>query len=214
MQHVRFDDRRQEGEDSVDVPLDEEVRDAIVSEDAKRLESLVGPNAERRATEPMPRDKWFASADSVIGDDEYCYLCTVDPYDDEEVMHNEYRDTMEKWVSVADSYEIKGVCKAIQDIYNEHIYPLTRRPYRLDMIRKHIHTHKRINLLLLMRQNIQLTQDLIDYWRGKLKFKSSPDMDDSADPELNETAERNIRVYQKQMTDYLKFYAQLEARKK
>ena len=30
----------------MDVPLDEEVRDAIVSEDAKRLESLVGPNAE------------------------------------------------------------------------------------------------------------------------------------------------------------------------
>lgn len=208
MQHVQF------GEDSVDVPLDEEVRDAIVSEDAKRLESLVGPNAERRATEPMPRDKWFASADSVVGNDEYCYLCTLDPDNDEEFMHNEHREQMKKWVSAADSYEIKGVCKVIQDIYNEHIYPLTKRPYRLEMIREHIHHHDRIQPLLLLRQNIRLTQRLMDYWAGKLVFKSSPDQDDAADPELNEAAERNIRLYQKQMTDFLKLFALLEARKK
>lgn len=206
MRQVQF------GEESVDVPLDEEVRDALVSEDAKRLESLVGPNAERRATEPMPRDKWFASANSVIGDDEYCYLCTLDPYDDAEVMHNEPRETMEKWVSVAETYNIKEVCKTIQQIYNDHIFPLTNRPYRLEMIREHINNHKRINLLLLVRQNIRITQQLQDYWVGKLKFKS--ETDDPSDPELNEVAERNVRLYQKQMTEYIKLYAQLEARKK
>lgn len=198
----------------MDVPLDEEVRDAIVSEDAKRLESLVGPNAERRATEPMPRDQWFASADSLTDSDRYCYLCTVDPYDDSEVMHNEPREIMAKWVSVADSYDMKEVCKAIQQVYNDHILPLTNRPYRLEMIREHINNHKRLELLLLVRQNIQLTQRLQDYWVGKLMYKSSPETDDSSSPELNEAAERNIRVYQKQMIDSIKLYAQLEARKK
>jgi len=214
MQHVRFD--TEPDEEDVDVPLDEEVRQAFVSEDAKRLESLVGPNAEKRAAEPMPRDKWFAATDVVIGRDEYCYLCSVDPYNDSEVMHNEFRDMMNKWVAVADSYEIKEVCQAIKSIYDEHIFRLTGRPYRLEMIREHIHHHDRINPPLLLRQNIRLSQHLMDYWCGKLMYKPSPELGDSADaePEINEAAERNVRIYQKQMIDYLKLYIQLEARKK
>lgn len=219
MRHVQFNDTDNNEDDeereSVDVRLDDAVRDAIVSEDAKRLESLVGPNAERRPTEPMPQDRWFASSHG-LDDDDYCYLCQVDPYDDDEAMRNEHRENMKKWVAVADSFDIKDICKAIQDIYNEHIFPLTQRHYRLEKIREHIHHHGRIDAFLLLRQNIRINQRFMDYWSSKLVFKASPELGDSPDQgqELNEAAERNIRVYQKQMMDCLKLYAQLEARKK
>lgn len=214
-------DRVQFGEaddDDVDVPLNEDVRDALVSEDAKRLESLVGPNAEKRETEPFPRDKWFAAdfSNPNAKSDEYCYLCTIDPYDNDEDMRNEFRDTMKKWVAVAELYDIKSVCQAIKAIYDEHIHPLTNRTYTLQMIREHIYIHDRINPLLLLRQNIQRTQFLSDYWAGRLVYKPMPELGESGTSglEINEAAERHVRFYQKQLADYVKLYSQLESRRK
>ena len=203
-----------EAEEDINVPLDAEMHAAIVSEDAKRLESLVGPNADNRPTQPFPGDQWFASLDSAESSARrhgYCYLCTVDPEGDEETMENEYRKTMEKWVASADKYNLESVCKAIKSIYDEHVRPHTNKQYTLITIREHIQNHDKLQPLLLVRRNIQLTQRIQDYWAGKLLYKSE---EGEGEPELNEKAEAKIKTYVKQMTDLVKLYVALESHRR